>query len=173
MFMCSTTQGKIKGLLKTWVSVLEFIVDNVQSLSGNGVLLLCESSGEGNGRKDDSFLPDSLLKFLLIKKVKATGRSFGLVVFPSFTHVCFLQAELVLARYCVLAMNNIPWGHFISKSTCMITLSPRCSFSSSVILPSTPQQPLQDTGASQTGGEHVEQFSRTPPNPTYHPLEGD
>lgn len=48
--------------------------------------LAAESSGEGNERKGDSFLQDSLLKFLLKMKVKGAGRSFTLIVFPSFAH---------------------------------------------------------------------------------------
>ena len=112
--------------------------------------LEAESSGEGDGRKDDSFILHLLLKFLLKMKVKGAGRSFALIVFPSFTHVlaqrsrtkarrfffmCFLQtvsiADLVLSCYCILTNNNILWGHFISKSACMIPLSPHCSFNNS------------------------------------------
>lgn len=49
--------------------------------------LEAESSGEADGRKDDSFLLDLLLKFLLKTEVKAAGRSFALIVFPSFARV--------------------------------------------------------------------------------------
>lgn len=48
--------------------------------------LAAESSGEGNERKGDTFLQDLLLRFLLKMKVKGAGRSFKLIVFPSFAH---------------------------------------------------------------------------------------
>lgn len=102
--------------------------------------LEAERSGEGRGRKEDSFLLHSIL--VSSQNESTSGGQGPCACCLSLLRPCVCSTlnaptkprrfssvrslrtlsitEPVLSRYCLLANGNILWGHFISKSACMI-----------------------------------------------------
>lgn len=105
------------------------------------VLLLKESIG----RKDDPFLLESLLNFLLPMTVEVADRSFVLVSFPWSNPQHFLLCSWAAASPLCIS-PAITWGGAFEALE--IPLSPCCSFRNSWAAPLSSHPALSSSGAS-------------------------